>query len=364
MLSGSRGGAVTETNEEAVLILRKAASNVRHLIAHIAGEGKAVEETDYANALSAVAKIDDLSPQEEAAFWKSYSSLVKDALPARVDALYYAEYVDAGASTATSNPEIKKIARQNALLQRIRRISVFAFTVTLLLFAYLSVSGSAMQRNQLIAEEYANLKAGVVKGTAVERMYQAVSDEKSDKQDGASVAMEGQASQPGPSTKQARLDALIEGRKKELSNLAGYNNKILRFLQFRWRSDQDKQPVQLDPIDNAVLVMQQSLNALISTYLLPVFAALLGVTVFILRTASADIKALSFRTYETGIYSNRLALGVVGGIAISWFAVTDKTGIVGSITPAALAFLVGYSVEVLYNILDSLVKALGANEKA
>ena len=353
---------MTQTNEEAALILRKAASNVRHLISHIAGEGKAVEETDYANALGAVAKIDNLSPEEEAAFWKSYSSLVRDALPARVDALYYAEYVDAGTSTETGNPEIQKIARQNALLQRIRKISIFAFTVTLVLFAYLSVSGSAMQRNQVIAEEYSNLDAGLTKGTAIERMYQAISDEKATKPDGAGLPMEGQAPQVNPTSKQDRLNGLLDNRKKELSRLAGYNDNILKFLQFRWFSGDPA--IQIDPVDGRVLVMQQSLNALISTYLLPVFAALLGVTVFILRTASADIKALSFRTYETGTYSNRLALGVVGGIAISWFAVTDKTGIVGSITPAALAFLVGYSVEVLYNVLDSLVKALGANDKA
>jgi hypothetical protein len=362
MQSGDRGGSVTESNEEATLILRKAASNVRHLIAHIAGEGKAVEETDYANALGAVAKIDNLSPEEEAAFWKSYSALVKDALPARVDALYYAEYVDAGTLAETDNPEIQKIARQNALLLRIRKISIFAFTVTLVLFAYLSVSGSAMQRNQAIAEEYANLDARLVKGTAVERTYQAISDEKTARPDGAGVPMEGQPAQATTTSKQERLDGLLDNRKKELSRLAGYNDNILKFLQFRWRSGNPGN--QIDPVDGGVLVMQQSLNALISTYLLPVFAALLGVTVFILRTASADIKALSFRTYETGIYSNRLALGVVGGIAISWFAVTDKTGIVGSITPAALAFLVGYSVEVLYNILDSLVKALGANDKS
>lgn len=353
---------MTETNEEAALILRKAASNVRHLIAHIAGEGKAVEETDYANALSAVAKIDSLSPEQEAAFWKSYASLVKDALPARVDALYYAEYVDAGTSAETGNPEIQKIARQNAVLQRIRKISIFAFTVTLVLLAYLSVSGSAMQRNQLIAEEYSNLKVGSVKGTSIERTYQAISDEKTPQQDGAGVSMEGKAPQLNPTSKQERLDGLLDNRKKEISKLAGYNDNILKFLQLRWFTGPSIN--QIDPVDGGVLVMQQSLNALISTYLLPVFAALLGVTVFILRTASADIKALSFRSYETGIYSNRLALGVVGGIAISWFVVSDKTGIVGSITPAALAFLVGYSVEVLYNILDSLVKALGANEKS
>ena len=48
---------------------------------------------------------------------------------------------------------------------------------------------------------------------------------------------------------------------------------------------------------------------------------------------------------------------------ISWFSTADTTGVVASLTPAALAFVVGYSIEVLYNVLDSIVKALGASDK-
>ncbi|MBL4645904.1 MAG: hypothetical protein JKY99_05540, partial [Rhizobiales bacterium] len=69
-----------------------------------------------------------------------------------------------------------------------------------------------------------------------------------------------------------------------------------------------------------------------------------------------------YRLYESGTYSYRITLGIVGGIVISWFSTTEASGISSSITPAALAFVVGYSIEVLYNVLDSIVKALGASE--
>ncbi len=344
-------------------ILLKAAGNVRHLIAHLANEGDAVEEAECAEVLGAISKIDSLTPPEEASFWKNYSALVKSALPARVDALYYADRADVDTAEETNNPEIKKIIRQDATLRRIRKISIAAFTVTLLLFAYLSITESAMQRNRLVAEEYSNLSAGIVKGTTIEKTYQAVKDEPaSNDQGGAGGPAKSQSQNFVQADKQTQLKTLVETREKELRALAGYNDNILRFLEFRWLGSEPS--TQVGPVDNATSVTQQSINALVSKYLLPVFAALLGVTVYILRTASADMQALSFRAYNSGIYSNRLALGVVGGIAISWFSVTDTTGIVGSITPAALAFLVGYSVEVLYNILDSLVKALGANPKA
>ena len=374
--------------------LSKAASYVRQLIAHVANEGSAQLDTGaLTSLLVAVGKIDKLTPEEEADFWKDYQALVKLALPARVEALSFADYVSVETLDDTADPEAKKIARQQSSLRRIRRISIAAFTVTLTLFAYLSVTESAILRNNAISEEYSNLGAGITKGSAIEKTYQAIKDEpartpsQSNNTGGTTSSGTGSntttvASNPvqitasaegsgGPAemptpnyvpvTREQRQENLIENRKNELESLAGYNDSILRFLQFRWFSE--KKTTQASPVDGSVLVTQQSVNALISKYLLPVFAALLGVTVYILRSTSAEIKSLSFRTYESGVYSNRLALGVVGGIAISWFSVTDTTGIVGSITPSALAFLVGYSVEVLYNVLDSLVKALGANEK-
>lgn len=345
-------------------LLIKAASNVRHLISHLANEGKPIEGTQLAELLAATSKIGELTPEEETSFWKGYASLVKDALPARVDALYYSEVVDAGSiSPETKNPEILKIFKQEDSLRRIRRISIAAFTMTLLLFAYLSIGESAMQRSQAITAEYASLKAGVWKATSIEKTYEAIKDEsRTPDQGGRGGPAEGQSQQYDPPSKESRLSDLIDARIAELTDLAGYNANILKVLQLRWFGDRSS--LTRSPVNNEVVVTQQSVDTLISKYLLPIFTALLGVTVFILRTASANLKQLSFRTYESGIYSNRLALGVVGGIAISWFSVTDTSGIVGSITPAALAFLVGYSVEVLYNVLDSLVKALGANERS
>jgi hypothetical protein len=374
------GAAMPKTSA----VLLKAAGNVRYLIAHLANEGDSVDEAECADALTAASRVEELSPQEEAAFWKNYSCLVKSVQPARVEALIFADFIATGPDDLASNPDIKKIEHQENRLNQIRRVSILAFCVTLVFFAYLSIAESAMQRNASISTEYASLSAGAPIGTAIEKDYQFVKDasdpdnpKEKDKTNNQSnnKAKENssldQVDAGGPAEnksqayiepdKKTKLQDIITTRIKELGYLAGYNDNILRFLQFRWFGKGDA--VQGSPVDNGVLVTQLAVNALISKYLLPVFAALLGVTVYILRTASADMQALSFRIYDSGIYSNRLALGVVGGIAISWFSVTDTHGIVGSITPAALAFLVGYSVEVLYNVLDSLVKALGANSK-
>lgn len=357
-------------------MLVKATSAVRPLISHLATEGKQLEEQECVDALNLVAKIQTgtFTPEEEAQFWKSYSGLIKEALPARVEAIYLSDNVDTNAADL-SNPDIQKIVRRDSALRRIRKYSIGAFIVSLTFLAYLSVSEGVIQRNQSLDDEYQNLSAGITRGTMVEGLAKKIRETSGEsgasvlptvKVGSGSISLEGGAQPPaqdGNSLVQpAPLRFAIEARKRQLESLINFNNNTLRILQLRWMGIVQNE-TQLTPLDASVLSSQQSINSLISKYLLPVAAALLGVTVFILRTASENLETLSFRSYESGLYSNRLALGVIGGIAISWFAVTDTTGIVGSITPAALAFLVGYSVEVLYNVLDSLVKALGAAER-
>lgn len=346
-------------------LLAKSADNVRQLIAYLSGEGKELDEADCRTLLTAIEKIDNLTPDEEVNYWKSYSALVKAALPARVDALSYTKYNDQLETTQPTTVEATWMAQENGSLKRIRRYSIGAFICTLICLAYLSVTDSAIQRNQSISEEFSDLRAGITRNSPIQAAYQAIKEETTSADAAAGGPAEDSAPRFDQTPKEERLRSLIATRKSSLLSSASYNDKVLKFFQFRWISLLERivpRPGD-EPTDASVLIVQQSINALISKYLLPVLAALLGVTVFILRTASAELRTLSFRPNEVGTYSNRLALGVVGGIAISWFVSTDKSGIISSITPAAMAFLVGYSVEVLYNILDALVKALGASDK-
>lgn len=369
-LAGSTADSSQPKPGDSSQLLKKAAGNIRHLIAYLAGEGRDFDDLNCKGLLQAVENVDALNPQDEAEFWKNYSAIVKAAFPARIEAVCYAESVEQSATKGNANTTGARMAQQDSSLRKIRFLSWFAFGCTLLCLAYLSFTESALQRNQAIAEEYSNLNNGIVKGSAIEGAYQAIQNAGADSQAQGGSA-ETSAANFSATPIPERLAHLVDTRKASLVASAGYNDKMLRFCQFKSTastSSDSKQgerarSEQGEPIDNSVFVTQQSINALISRYMLPVLAALLGVTVFILRTSSAEMRSLSFRPYELGAYSNRLALGVVGGIAISWFISTDKAGVLSSLTPAALAFIVGYSVEVLYNILDALVKALGANEK-
>jgi len=342
-------------------LLVKAAGDVRHIVSHLARNGKTLDDGDCRSALELVEHLESgkpFSPDQESQFWKVFAILVKEALPARVEALYYEDWVDSSSIQDGTNPEILRIKKREDMLRRVRKISIIAFSITLSILAYLSLTESIIQRNGVLDAEYLKLSAGITKGTRLE--YLDVSSTNSGSKNLEKPAATGSGGAT-PSTRDARQEAIIAATMAQIASLITFNDTTLKVLQLGLGSL--KAADGLTPLDGSVLAMQQSINGLLSKYFLAVAAALLGVTVFILRSASANIQALSFKWHDFGIYSNRLALGVIGGIAISWFSVTDTTGIVGSITPAALAFLVGYSVEVLYNVLDSLVKALGGVEK-
>lgn len=60
----------------------------------------------------------------------------------------------------------------------------------------------------------------------------------------------------------------------------------------------------------------------------------------------------------------RLYLGAVSGLAIAWFVNPDTApSIAKSIAPFALAFLGGYSVEIIFSAMDNLINAFSPNKR-
>lgn len=102
----------------------------------------------------------------------------------------------------------------------------------------------------------------------------------------------------------------------------------------------------------------------LSKYLLPLLYGLLGACVYVLRTLSLEIKNLVY-TVESDIrFQLRIYLGALAGLAIGWF-VTEQSapGVVRSVTPIALAFVAGYSVELMFSAMDTIIDAFSKDTK-
>lgn len=102
-----------------------------------------------------------------------------------------------------------------------------------------------------------------------------------------------------------------------------------------------------------------------SAYLLPMIYGLVGACAFVLRSMSRQIRELTFSAADSTVqYMLRLVLGALAGISIGWFLKPDPsaTNIVSTISPLGIAFVAGYSVELLFTAMDKVIKAFTGSD--
>jgi hypothetical protein len=118
----------------------------------------------------------------------------------------------------------------------------------------------------------------------------------------------------------------------------------------------DFTPGNVEQLQTAQIILPALLK-----YVLPILYGALGASAYIVRALTAEIRDTTY-TVGSGIrYQLRFYLGAVAGLAIAWFTSDprplENNGIMESLSPLALAFLAGYSVELLFSLLDRLVTA-------
>ena len=93
----------------------------------------------------------------------------------------------------------------------------------------------------------------------------------------------------------------------------------------------------------------------ITTCLLPVLYALLGTCAYLLRCFEEELRTLTFTPSSRTNWARFLIAGI-GGAVVGLFSNFDITQ-GASISPLAIAFLVGYAVDVFFSFLESLLQA-------
>lgn len=89
----------------------------------------------------------------------------------------------------------------------------------------------------------------------------------------------------------------------------------------------------------------------IGTYLLPMLYAALGVCAYLLRLFQRELRSETFSNrYDI---SARFFVAIIGGFIVGQFSSFAVTG--ASLSPLALAFLVGYAADVFFSFLEGLV---------
>ena len=114
--------------------------------------------------------------------------------------------------------------------------------------------------------------------------------------------------------------------------------------------------------NNQNLVISSIVVTILQTYCLPLLYGFLGTCAYVLRQLTIETRARTFRRDEEIGYWLRIFLGILAGLAVGWFLRPEASqdGFVRGLTPFALSFLAGYSVEVLFAGMDRLVAAFGS----
>jgi hypothetical protein len=102
---------------------------------------------------------------------------------------------------------------------------------------------------------------------------------------------------------------------------------------------------------------------ILQTYLLPLLYGWVGAMAFVLRSLIVTVKNKSFRVEQNVEYRLRVYLGVLAGLVIGWFLSSKGTAGqagIADLTPAAISFVAGYSVEILFSTMDRIVSGFVA----
>ena len=99
----------------------------------------------------------------------------------------------------------------------------------------------------------------------------------------------------------------------------------------------------------------QFVLVILQSYILPLLYGILGAGTFVLRSLSKEIEEETFSDEKRTQHLLRVSLGALAGILVGWFSFlipSETTTFVGSISPLAIAFLVGYNIELFFSLMD------------
>ena len=103
---------------------------------------------------------------------------------------------------------------------------------------------------------------------------------------------------------------------------------------------------------------------ILGSFLLPLLYGALGTCAFVLRSLFREMVDRTFDGRRTGEFTVRIFLGMLSGITMQWLVARSDGTVASGVTPAVLAFLGGYSVEMLFTAMDRLVNLVAGRVRS
>jgi hypothetical protein len=92
------------------------------------------------------------------------------------------------------------------------------------------------------------------------------------------------------------------------------------------------------------------------TYFLPLLYGLMGAIMYTLRAITNEMKNFTYEVKSEIRYRLRVYLGALSGLIIGLFLKPENVESANMIAPMAISFLAGYNVELLFSLMDRIIK--------
>lgn len=326
--------------------VRDAVADAQLLLAHAAGRGielgpELVRTVVSAKELLALDLADPATFERQSQFWEARKALARAVHPVTIASLkasmqsgpmvLYRSLLGALSRSARSGQPISPAERS---------VLWFRFLATLALFCLLAVQVYWVVGSRVLGETAEILERVKANQAAVATLT--VDDPRSQSLEAESMALEKEIS--------VRYDILD-----------GWNavwNFPLRLFARAAPAAVDNpsyEDLQRDRLAGEFAVQA------IERYLLPLLYGWLGACLYVLRKLAEEIRALSYTAEQDMLYRLRVYMGMLAGLIVVWFmpAVDAGTG-AKSLSVFAVALLVGYSIDLLFALLDRIIGAFTA----
>ena len=327
--------------------LPQALSDAELLLVHATREGLAVPQPVIDTVVQTQALLGGLGPDnaQEAAFWSAFGELSRLVAPVSVQSLR--------ATMDSTGPEGKvksSMARRAVVSYTVMTMATLVFLLLIQIYWLFGVT---------VADDIKELRDATSANKAKVAATKVLRDQ-------AQAA--GWKTGRSENEFKAELKALDDaGRTQELGLESSYD--MLATWSAAWegmwpvkgscknQDDDDRGKTQLCEnmarLQAAKVVLEN-----LQRYALPLLYGLLGACVFTLRTMAEKIRARSYSEASNIDFRIRLCLGTLGGLVSAWFLLPgNPDNVSGSISPFALAFLAGYSIELVFTAMDRVIGA-------
>ena len=322
-------------------------SDVKLLISFASRQGLEVDHDSFTKILSAINAHDQgkLDEQQEKSFLEAYNRLAKRLHPVDI------ESIRAVTTPFASNPWWHhRLFRLTDKTVAEGTLTIYRYVTIILIALLIAVQTSWFYGNSIITE--INTISNNSRISRAEWMKLGHADKKDAdmklRQDIVAKELEDYSLKYSASS-----HALMNWLEIMTFN---HTSEVIRNL------DKDPNKHILIPLYNAQKA--QYLLHVLHLYILPLLYGLVGACAYILRSLSQDIKNFTFASVSHPGYLTRLLLGGLSGLAIGWFVSPESMAAAKTLSPLAIAFVAGYSVELLFAAMDKVALFFSASNEA